>query len=314
MNKTVEPLKLVLLSSNPIRIVTKSGIKIKSNVKITKALNNGVSEYTLNWRQDIGLNVNLIESINTENEVITIYFPPDFELKLEFNSIESILEFQDLLKSIMNRTHDIENISNNNNNSNNDENIGIGSLPIKLNNTQKTLDRQLPIEIAFLSEKACQNITTINFNEGAFILEPFLLRIVKQLLKSKFSKWAQYTKDINQKAMISDRRRWRFHAVCNQDIDLQAWYHAVYYKEVYRPRGLFWYRDAVLPVYRNSYDLVDNTLSPMEEAALAHVLCSPETSYGDVAGQMFIVQSIVKNPSLFSMFQKLSAQGKIQMS
>ena len=64
-------------------------------------------------------------------------------------------------------------------------------------------------------------------------------------------------------------------------------YHSIYYKEVYRPRGRFWYRDAVLPSYRHSYDLIDNVLSPAEEAALDHVLCSPETSYGDVAGQVY---------------------------
>ena len=42
----------------------------------------------------------------------------------------------------------------------------------------------------------------------------------------------------------------------------------------------------MLPVYKQSYDLVDNALTPLEEAALAHVLCSPDTSYGDVAGQV----------------------------
>ena len=61
--------------------------------------------------------------------------------------------------------------------------------------------------------------------------------------------------------------------------------------QVYRLRGYFWYKDAVLPSYRQSYDLVDNALTPLEEAALAHVLCSPDTSYGDVAGQMFVVSN-----------------------
>ena len=61
--------------------------------------------------------------------------------------------------------------------------------------------------------------------------------------------------------------------------------------QVYRLRGYFWYKDAVLPSYRQSYDLVDNALTPLEEAALAHVLCSPDTSYGDVAGQMFVVSA-----------------------
>jgi hypothetical protein len=83
--------------------------------------------------------------------------------------------------------------------------------------------------------------------------------------------------------MHNDRFRWRLHAISNHDLDLQAWYHAIFYQEVYRLRGRFWYRDAVLPNYRFGYDLVDNALSPLEEAALAHVLCSPETSYGDVS-------------------------------
>jgi len=59
---------------------------------------------------------------------------------------------------------------------------------------------------------------------------------------------------------------------------------------VYRLRGAFWYRDAILPTYRKSYSLVDNVMTAKEEQALSNVLCSPDTTYGDVAGQMFIVQ------------------------
>ncbi len=73
-------------------------------------------------------------------------------------------------------------------------------------------------------------------------------------------------------------------------------------------RGHFWYKDAVLPVYKQSYDLIDNALTPLEEAALAHVLCSPDTSYGDVAGQMFVVQALI-SPRQFTLFQQLAAQG-----
>lgn len=80
------------------------------------------------------------------------------------------------------------------------------------------------------------------------------------------------------------------------------------YDQVYRLRGHFWYKDAVLPVYKQSYDLVDNALTPLEEAALAHVLCSPDTSYGDVAGQMFVVQALIP-PAQFTLFQQLAAQG-----
>lgn len=64
----------------------------------------------------------------------------------------------------------------------------------------------------------------------------------------------------------------------------------------------------MLPVYKQSYDLIDNALTPLEEAALAHVLCSPDTSYGDVAGQMFVVQALISPPQ-FTLFQQLAAQG-----
>lgn len=32
--------------------------------------------------------------------------------------------------------------------------------------------------------------------------------------------------------MNRDRYRWRLHAIANEDIDLQAWYHALFFMEV----------------------------------------------------------------------------------
>ena len=46
------------------------------------------------------------------------------------------------------------------------------------------------------------------------------------------------------------------------------------------------------------------------ESALAHVLCSADTVYGDVAGQMFVVQAIV-DPAQFHFFQHLASQGSV---
>eukprot|EP01034_Spumella_vulgaris_P037121 gene37121-45797_t len=129
-----------------------------------------------------------------------------------------------------------------------------------------------------------------------------------KLMGSAFKHWINTTRDENTASMCHDRTRWRLHATANQDIDLQAWYHALFYQEVYRLRGHFWYKDAVLPVYKQSYDLIDNALTPLEEAALAHVLCSPDTSYGDVAGQMFVVQALI-SPKQFTLFQQLAALG-----
>lgn len=76
---------------------------------------------------------------------------------------------------------------------------------------------------------------------------------------------------------------------------------------MYRLPGRFWFKEVVLPIYRQR-DHLDNALTPLEEAALAHILCSPDTSYGDVAGQMFVVQAIVP-PEQFALFQRLAAQG-----
>jgi len=140
------------------------------------------------------------------------------------------------------------------------------------------------------------------------IMEKLAIRSNKELPARAFKQWTLFVKSANAQIMATDRSRWRLHAAANQDMDLQAWYHAMFYQEVYRLRGPFWFRDAVLPQYRQSYDLVDNALTPLEEAALAHVLCSPDTTYGDVAGQMFVVQAIV-SPDQFSLFQQLSAQG-----
>ena len=48
----------------------------------------------------------------------------------------------------------------------------------------------------------------------------------------------------------------------------------------------------------------------LTESALAHVLCSADTVYGDVAGQMFVVQAIV-DPAQFHFFQHLASQGTV---
>lgn len=121
-------------------------------------------------------------------------------------------------------------------------------------------------------------------------------------------KWLSFVTTSNAVNKQKDKYRWWLHAVANMDIDLQAWYHSIFHDQVYRVRGPFWFREAALAQYRRSYDLVHNTLTALEENALAHVLCSTETSYGDVAGQMFTVQEIVSKEQ-FLLFQKLAASG-----
>jgi hypothetical protein len=133
-------------------------------------------------------------------------------------------------------------------------------------------------------------------------------KMVKDVLIIYFQSWISYVRIRNDRLMKADRNRWYLHASANQDFDLQAWYHATFYEEVYRLRGPFWLKEASLPVYKCNYEIIDQHLTPLEEATLAHVLCSPETTYGDVAGQIFIVKSIVSKEE-FNIFQDLCSRG-----
>ena len=127
-------------------------------------------------------------------------------------------------------------------------------------------------------------------------------------MKYAIEKWLKFVTVSNDDSKKKDKHRWWLHAVANMDVDLQAWYHSIFHEQVYRVRGPFWFREATLAQYRRSYNLVHNNLTAMEEKALSHVLCSTETTYGDVAGQMFTVQEIAEKDK-FMLFQKLAASG-----
>jgi len=270
------------------KIITKYGNKIKTSVNMYERNN----QYHFTWRKNLECAISFVvcDSIIIINDkTLSIPTCGSESLQLEFNSVEDAKSICDTLQRL--------------------------SLSSKDNNNVASQDSftihsdKLTGEIMFKSEDTYCRLLSQNFSEGIQRLDSLLSRKRAEKLQSVFGKWAEKVQKVNKKRMEEDRSRWRYHALANQGLDLQAWYHAIYYKEVYRPRGLFFYRDAVLPVYRSSYDLVDHSLSALEEAALAHVLCSPETSYGDVAGQMFVVQALVNRPSLFTLFQKLTAQG-----
>jgi len=122
--------------------------------------------------------------------------------------------------------------------------------------------------------------------EAISIVSNRLRTTCTSLICQAMEQWKHVIRHMNNEDMNEDKRRWRLHAISNMDNDLQAWYHCVFSREVYRLRGSFWYRDAILPSYRKSYTLVDNVMSAKEEQALSNVLCSPDTTYSDVAGQV----------------------------
>jgi hypothetical protein len=161
---------------------------------------------------------------------------------------------------------------------------------------------------AIKQEQLHQLTRYFRYKEAWLILDKVANKSRNCLLSIGLQKWISSVKVDNNEKMLRDRKRWRLHTASNQENDLQAWYHSIFHEEVYRLRGPFWFRDAVLPVYRKSYAIVDTGMTSLEEAAVAHVLCSPDTTYGDVAGHMFVVQAI-STDNEYTLFQSLVSQG-----
>lgn len=167
----------------------------------------------------------------------------------------------------------------------------------------------LEYELAMQYEKSFVFIKHLKYKESVCILEKYLLKKLNNLTRLGFTEWIDYVKVSNDEYMINDRNRWRLHTASNLDNDLQAWYHTLFYLEVYRLRGFFWYRDAVLPMYRTSYSIINSGQSTqLEESVISSLLCSPDTTYGDAAGQMYVVQEIT-TPEEYTLFQTLGTHG-----
>jgi ACT domain-containing protein len=189
-------------------------------------------------------------------------------------------------------------------------------LRLRLNALTKNKDihvnktAEIEFKLAAEQEKIYQFIETAKRHEGVAIIEKAMNAKKQASLSMAMSTWASHIAEINAVRMESDKLRWRLHAATNIDNDLQAWYHSAFSNEIYRLKGAFWYRDALLPTYKDSYGLVESHLTPLEEAALSHILCSPGTTYGDVAGQMFTVQAMV-DASLYALFSTLCSNGSL---
>jgi hypothetical protein len=161
--------------------------------------------------------------------------------------------------------------------------------------------------ITLEKERIFRDSAQLREMEAKLITEKFLYRKRLHVLREAMREWCGVVKGVNADSMDRDKTRWRLHAEANQELDLQAWYHSVFFDEIYRMNGPFWYRDAILPAYKKS-NQVDAVISAADEAALENVMCSPDTTYGDVASQMYIAQDIL-SPEEFALFRRLTLEG-----
>jgi len=295
ISSTMEPERP---SSYSIHIVSKYGTVKKAILKIEETADY-TTEPTLIWRSKPMLSAKF-SFVRYISEPTTSPLSADFDrFSIQINIVEITIEVSKKSSSIL-HTYLKDMLK---------KAIKINSLDKALKSSrQMQLFRNIATEATLKEEQLHEMQHHLKVKEAYIVLTRTLDRYRSKLLGSALSFWVEHVREENLSRMHRDRHRWRLHAAANQEIDLQAWYHALFYQEVYRLRGKFFYKDAILPVYRQSYDLVDNALTPLEEAALAHVLCSPDTTYGDVAGQMFVVQAILPAPQ-YELFTELAAKG-----
>jgi hypothetical protein len=287
----------------PVYILSKHGVKTKSSLKVEMRGNH--AEPHIQWRSSLSCEFSFVTSLTAPqlSEAgyhISLVFH-DFQLTLEVAGSENgemASEIHACLSGYQEKAQEFAGMERERNTSKDGTTAYQQTLAL----------RKAIADAALREEQLLQLVFYLRLKEGYMIMEKLSARRTNNRKDTAFKQWVKVIRETNMPKMTKDRYRWRLHATANQEIDLQAWYHALFYLEVYRLRGHFWYKDAVLPIYKHSYDLVDNALTPLEEAALAHVLCSPDTSYGDVAGQMFVVQALIP-PAQFALFQQLAAVG-----
>mmetsp|Transcript_32558 Transcript_32558/g.31038 ORF Transcript_32558/g.31038 Transcript_32558/m.31038 type:complete len:440 (+) Transcript_32558:212-1531(+) len=282
-----------------IKIISKHGFSFNSLLSV-EVINDNLC---VNWRvhpEKLGVEMVYLKDI-TMSPIscrILLIFQDSFRLEMEFDDKETCTTLYSCLSSLKLEAHTILEEK-----EQQQHHSSVVPIAKQLHVLQKA-----DFQAVSTQESLYQLITSLNLKEGQYLFELCIKKKTGRTLKAAFGVWNSYVKETNLVLMKEDKIRWRLHAICNHELDLQAWYHAIFFNEVYRLRGPFWYKDAVLPIYRTSYDIIDNSLTPLEESALAQVLCSPDTVYGDVAGQMFIVQAIT-TPIQFQLFQNLASQG-----
>jgi hypothetical protein len=94
---------------------------------------------------------------------------------------------------------------------------------------------QAAIEHAEAALQHSVNELKLEQQRGAVIrLERVLAKAAAAQARARFMRWCAVVRSANEERMVADRKRWWLHASGNSTNDLQAWYHATFYTEVYR--------------------------------------------------------------------------------
>lgn len=97
---------------------------------------------------------------------------------------------------------------------------------------QMQLFRSVTCETVLKEEQLMQLSHHLKQKEACMVLDKVLSSYYGRIQSSALTFWVEHVKEANDARMRKDRDRWRLHAAANQEIDLQAWYHALFYQEV----------------------------------------------------------------------------------
>ncbi len=214
----------------PVYIVSKYGIKSKSLLKIDKK----AGESNLQWRLQPLLScefsyINLITNPEESESGFHISFLlHDFKLTLEMEdqtSADIAGEIYTCLTSYLQKARSIQRAEK-------DQNVQKGTSQYNPAYQQSLTLRKAISDAATKEEQLIQLCFYLRYKEAYMIVEKVRGNYLVEWKRSAFSHWVRVVKDNNDDKMVKDRNRWRLHATANQEIDLQAWYHGLFYLEV----------------------------------------------------------------------------------
>lgn len=222
----------------PVYIVSKYGIKTKSSLKIEKKGNN---EPVFQWRLQPPLScefsyINLITNPEENESGFQISFLlNDFKLTLELDdhtNAELASEIYTCLTGYLQKARALQRTEK-------DQNVQKGTSQYNPSYQQSLTLRKAVADASTKEEQLIQLCFYLRYKEAYMVVEKVRNNYWGECKRSAFSHWVRVVKDTNMSKMEKDRSRWRLHATANQEIDLQAWYHGLFYLEVCRCGSIF---------------------------------------------------------------------------
>ena len=221
--------ELLCSAGVPVYIVSKYGVLTKSSICIDKKSSN--VEPRLQWR--------VLPPLSCEFSYITIITPPeahesgfqmtfllhDFKLTIEVNDRELATDMHACLNGYLQKAKSAVRAEK-------EQHTQKGTGQVTSSHQQTISLRKAVSDAAQKEEQLIQMCFYLRYKEAYMIVEKTRAKYLNEWKSVAFSHWVRVIKDANLPKMEKDRHRWRLHATANQEIDLQAWYHALFYLEV----------------------------------------------------------------------------------